>query len=328
MIKRTLGNTGFKISEIGLGTWQVGGKWGSLFDDTLADNILNAAFEKGVNFIDTADVYSEGYSEKAVGRFLKTHKDDVFVATKCGRQINPHTTEGYTPAVLQKYVEDSLSRLSVDCLDLIQLHCPPTEVYRRDDIFELFDRLKDQGKIKNLGVSIEKVEEGLMAMAYNNVTSIQVIFNIFRQKPAEELFPTAKEKNVGIIVRVPLASGLLTGKFGKNTTFEKDDHRNFNRNGEVFDKGETFSGVPYDLGLKAVAEIEATLGAEVNLAQAALAWILQFPEVSTIIPGASNISQVHSNTAVDSFPKLTANQIKGINNIYNSDIKPVVHHNW
>ncbi|MEM1121842.1 MAG: aldo/keto reductase, partial [Bacteroidota bacterium] len=210
---RRLGKTDFEVSEISLGTWQVGGKWGEKFDDQLADQIINKAIDSGVNFIDTADVYSAGLSETAVGRIVKKRKERIFVASKCGRQINPHVNAGYTPDILRKYVEDTLRRTGLERLDLIQLHCPPTEVYYRPEIFELFDRLKEQGKILHLGVSVEKVEEALKAIQFPNVTTVQIIFNLFRQRPADLFFAEASKKDVGVIVRVPLASGLLTGKF-------------------------------------------------------------------------------------------------------------------
>ncbi|MBC7749956.1 MAG: aldo/keto reductase, partial [Methylotenera sp.] len=214
---RKLGKTGFEISEISLGTWQVGGKWGDDFNHNIADEILNTAVDSGINFIDTADVYGDGESEKAVGRFIKSRSERIYVATKCGRQLNPHTNEAYKPAVLRKFVENSLKNMVLETLDLIQLHCPPTEVYYRPEIFELFDRLKDEGKILNLGISVEKVEEALKGIEYDNVTSVQIIFNVFRQRPAELFFEQAHKKNVGVIVRVPLASGLLTGKFSSNS---------------------------------------------------------------------------------------------------------------
>lgn len=253
---RTLGKTNLKISEISLGTWQVGGKWGSPFSHENAEKILNKAIDSGINFIDTADVYGDGESEKAVGKVIKSRSEKVYVATKCGRKLSPHVNESYTPAVLRKCVEDSLKNMDLETIDLIQLHCPPTEVYYRPEIFELFDRLKQEGKIQNLGVSIEKVEEGIKAIEYPNVCTIQLIYNIFRQRPQELLFPLTQKNNVGLIARVPLASGLLTGKFSKETTFNKEDHRNFNRNGEAFDKGETFSGIDYDQGLQAVEELK------------------------------------------------------------------------
>lgn len=325
---RKLGKTQFNISEISLGTWQVGGKWGSAFDDKSADEILHSAIDRGINFIDTADVYENGLSEKAVGRVVRSRSERVFVATKCGRQINPHVNEGYTPKVLQQFVEDSLRRTGLETLDLIQLHCPPTEVYYRPEIFELFDRLKEQGKILNLGVSVEKVEEALKAIEYPNVTTIQIIFNIFRQRPAELLFREAARRNIGIIVRVPLASGLLTGLYHKNTTFKTGDHRNFNRKGEAFDKGETFSGINFDLGLKAVEELKGLFPGMPNLAPVALKWILPFKEVSCIIPGASKKEHLLSNLSVYDLPELTPEQVEKMNTIYEQFIKKEVHQLW
>lgn len=325
---RTLGKTGYNISEISLGTWQVGGKWGSDFDHQNAANILEAAMDKGVNFIDTADVYSAGLSEKAVGKAVRAFSGEVYVATKCGRQINPHVNEGYQPDVLRKYVEDSLQRTGLETLDLIQLHCPPTEVYYRPEIFGLFERLQEEGKIRHLGVSVEKVEEALKAIEYPNVSSVQIIFNIFRQRPAELFFKEAAKKNVGIIVRVPLASGLLSGLYTKATTFESGDHRNFNRNGEAFDKGETFSGINYDLGLEAVDQLKKIFPERSNLAPSALKWILQFPEVSCIIPGASKIAHLASNLSVFDLPDFTEAQKEAIQQIYQQQIKAEVHHLW
>ncbi|TDX11641.1 aldo/keto reductase [Flavobacterium sp. S87F.05.LMB.W.Kidney.N] len=325
---RKLGKTNFNISEISLGTWQVGGKWGSGFDDKIADELLNTAIDNGVNFIDTADVYENGLSETAVGRVVRSRSERIYVATKCGRQINPHVNEGYTPKVLQKFIEDSLKRTGLETLDLIQLHCPPTEVYYRPEIFELFDRLKEQGKILNLGVSVEKVEEALKAIEYSNVTTVQIIFNLFRQRPSELFFSEARKKDIGIIARVPLASGLLTGTFSEKTVFEPQDHRNFNRNGEAFDKGETFSGIDYELGLKAVEALKALFPETPNLAPIALQWILSFKEISCIIPGASKVNHVLSNLSVYDTPKLTAEQISEMNKIYDEFIKPSVHQLW
>lgn len=325
---RRLGKTELKVSEISLGTWQVGGKWGSGFDHENADRIINNAIDQGVNFIDTADVYEDGLSETAVGRVVRSRSEEVFVASKCGRQITPHIQAGYTPDAVQKYVEDSLVRTGLDSLDLIQLHCPPTEVYYRPEIFERFERLKEQGKIKNLGVSVEKVEEGLKAMEYPNVSSVQIIFNIFRQRPSELFFKEAKRRDVGVIVRVPLASGLLTGKFSESTSFEPGDHRNFNRHGEAFDKGETFSGIDYSLGLKAVQELKALFPENTNLAAMALQWILQFEEVSCVIPGASRVEQVQSNLSIYNEPSLTPEQVLAINAVYEKYIKEKVHQLW
>ncbi len=325
---RRLGKTEFKISEISLGTWQVGGKWGSGFNDSKADEIINTAIDNGVNFIDTADVYEDGRSEKAVGRVVRSRSEDIYVATKCGRQINPHVNEGYTPKVLTQYVEDSLKRTGLHRLDLVQLHCPPTDVYYRPEIFDTFERLKDQGKIRHLGVSVEKVEEAIKAMEYTNVTTVQIIFNLFRQRPAELFFKEAKKQDVGIIARVPLASGLLTGKFDENSSFDKEDHRNFNRNGEAFDKGETFAGVDFETGLKAVEELKALFPKVKNLAPIALQWILQFLEISCIIPGASKKEHFLSNTSVYDLPELSAEKIEQMNGIYQKYIKAEVHQRW
>ncbi len=256
MKKRLLGKTGFEVSEISLGTWQVGGKWGETFDNHNAEKILNAAVDNGINFIDTADVYGDGESEKAVGRLIGSRKERIFVATKCGRKLYPHVDKNYQPEILRRFVEDSLRNMHLERIDLIQLHCPPTETYNRPEIFGLFEDLKKEGKILNLGVSVEKVEEALKAITYENVATVQIIFNMFRQRPAEKFFAAAASRNVGIIVRVPLASGLLTGKFTSSTQFGRNDHRTFNRHGEAFDKGETFAGVDYIKGLKAVDEIK------------------------------------------------------------------------
>lgn len=325
---RRLGKTDIEVSEISLGTWQVGGKWGSKFDDKKADHIINTAIDNGVNFIDTADVYENGLSEKAVGRVVNSRSEWIHVATKCGRQINPHIDEKYQPEVLKKYVEDSLKRTGLDVLDLVQLHCPPTDTYYRPEIFEMFDKLKDEGKIRNLGVSVEKVEEGIKAMQYPNVNTVQIIFNLFRQRPSELFFSQAKKNDVGIIVRVPLASGLLTGKFDANTSFDSDDHRNFNRDGDAFDKGETFAGVDYELGLKAVEELKKLFPDTKNLAPIALKWILNFDEVSCIIPGASKVEHVESNLSIYDLPDLTEEKIEKMNAIYEAYIKPTVHQMW
>jgi aryl-alcohol dehydrogenase-like predicted oxidoreductase len=325
---RTLGKTGLRVSEISLGTWQTGGKWGSAFSETNAAEVINCAIDNGVNFIDTADVYSGGLSETAVGRVIRTRKERVYIATKCGRQISPHVSEGYNPEVLKKYVEDSLRRTGLDTLDLVQLHCPPTEVYYRPEIFQVFDRLKESGKILNLGVSVEKVEEALKAIEYPNVSTIQIIFNLFRQRPSELFFREARMRNIGIIVRVPLASGLLTGLYDSSTVFKAGDHRNFNRKGAAFDKGETFSGIDYELGLKAVSELKSLFPSTGNLAPLALQWILNFKEVSCIIPGASKVDHVLSNISIYKQPPLSAEQIQAMNNIYDKYIRNEVHYLW
>ncbi len=325
---RTLGKTGFKVSEVSLGTWQVGGTWGSGFDHNLASKLLYQAHEHGINFIDTADVYEGGESEKAVGEFVNSVSDRIYVATKCGRLINPHVNEGYTPKALRGYVEDSLKRMNLETIDLIQLHCPPTEVYYRPEIFGEFEKLKEEGKIQNLGVSVEKVEEALKAIEFENVTTIQIIYNIFRQRPDDLFFERANEKNVGVIVRVPLASGLLTGKYTKQTKFDSGDHRHSNRDGEWFDKGETFAGVPYKIGIEAVNKIKALFPDQENLAQVALKWILMNQNISVVIPGASKAYQIDSNMKAMSIPSIPSEKLELINEIYVSDIKPHVNHLW
>ena len=325
---RRLGKTGFKVTEISLGTWQVGGKWGDDFNHDLADKILHTAIDLGINFIDTADVYGDGESEKAVGRVVRSRSEKVFIATKCGRKLNPHVNEAYQPGILRKFVEASLRNMQLERLDLIQLHCPPTEVYYRPEIFELFDKLKQEGKILNLGVSVEKVEEALKAIEYPNVTTVQIIYNMFRQRPSELFFREAVRRDVGIIVRVPLASGLLTGKFSRSSRFSEGDHRHFNRNGEAFDRGETFSGIDYDIGLQAVEELKKLFPNHTNLAPVALKWILMRDEISCIIPGASKPEQIISNISAPEMPAFTSKQSDGIDRVYQTRIKKLVHHIW
>lgn len=325
---RRLGKTDFSVSEISLGTWQVGGRWGEPFSHANAYRILGAAADAGVNFIDTADVYGDGESEKAVGRLVRSRSERLYVATKCGRQLNPHVGAAYQPAVLRNFVEASLRNMQLDTIDLIQLHCPPPEVYYRPEIFETFDRLREEGKIRHLGVSVEKVEEGLKALEFSNVTTLQLIFNMFRQRPAELLFREAQRRDVGLIVRVPLASGLLTGKFSAQTSFGADDHRAFNREGAAFDKGETFSGVDYAVGLAAVEELRELFAGQPALAAVALRWVLMFEEVSCVIPGASRPEQLASNLAAAALPPLTPAQMQAVRAIYDRHIRPLVHQLW
>lgn len=324
---RPFGNTGLQVSEISLGTWQVGGKWGSKFDDKLAEEILHAAIDAGVNFIDTADVYSEGLSEKAVSSVVKERSEEIFIATKAGRRLNPHTPSAYTPEAITSFVEDSLKNMGLETLDLVQLHCPPTEVYEREEMFDLLRKLKKEGKIRFFGVSVEKVSEAVSALKHADLSSIQIIFNMFRHKPAEDLFPLLKDKRVGILARVPLASGLLSGKMSKATTFEEGDHRFFNRNGEAFDKGETFSGVDFEKGLEAVEKLKDIFG-EVPLYQIALKWILSFPEVSCVIPGASKTSQVASNMAAADLPDLSQEELQDVKLIYDQYFREHIHQLW
>ena len=327
---RQLGKTGFKVSELSLGTWQLGGVWGTGFNHTSAQQILEAAYEEGVNFFDTADVYENGESEKALGVFLakKGSSANIKVATKCGKRINPFINKNFNPEILRSHVEDSLKRLKVETIDLIQLHCPPTEVYYRPEIFGLFDRLKEEGKIQHLGVSVEKIEEGVKAIQFDNVTTVQIIYNLFRQRPNDYLFDMTHKKNVGIIVRVPLASGLLSGRMTRKTTFNPNDHRHGNRNGEWFDKGETFSGVPFETGLAAVEKLKEIYNGYDSLAQVALKWILLNQKISVIIPGASKLQHIQNNMRAGNIIKFSDEQLQATQDIYEHSIKPHIHDLW
>ena len=317
-----------KVSEVSVGTWQVGGGWGQPFDRDAARSIVGEAIDRGVNFIDTADVYSDGLSEAVVGEVVRGRSEEVFVATKCGRGLSPHVQEAYTPESMRSFVEASLRNTGLDRLDLVQLHCPPTQVYYRPEIFETFERLREEGKIAHLGVSVEKVEEAEKAIEFPNVATVQIIFNMFRLRPRERFFQRVASRGVGIIVRVPLASGLLSGKFAADTVFAAEDHRAFNRDGAAFDKGETFSGVPYRDALEAVAELQNVLPKEIPTAQSALRWILDHPAVSTVIPGASRIEQVVSNVEARELPPLSAAVHDGVTAIYDRRVRPLVHHLW
>ena len=327
MKKRMFGKTGFEISEISLGTWQLGSVWGMPFDEKVGVDTLSAAYDLGINAFDTADVYVGGASEHTIGKFIKDKNSKPFVITKIGRKLNPHIKEGYNEENIRKFIDDSRSNMQVEKLDMVLLHCPPTEVYYNPEVFRLLDQLKTEGKIKHYGVSVEKIEEGLKAIEYPGVDAVEIIFNMFRLRPAELFFHEAKKKNVGVIVRVPLASGLLTGKYHEKTKFNPNDHRTFNRNGESFDKGETFSGVSYDLGLKAVDELKKLFKTD-NLAKIALRYILMFDAVSTVIPGASNPSQIKENALASELPPLTKEEMDGVKMIYDTYIKDPVHHLW
>lgn len=326
MREKMFGKSGRRVSEIGLGTWQLGTKWGDPFNHDKAMKILEAAYETGITFIDTADVYNGGNSEKAIGEFIAKHPGHFYVTTKCGRRMNPHVAEGYTPETVEGFVDESLARMGLERLDMVLLHCPPTPVYKKDEVFTALDKMVKSGKLAGYGVSIEKVEEGLLALDYD-ISAMEVIFNMFRLKPTEELFPRLQEKNVGVIARVPLASGLLTGRYDKNTTFGAKDHRTFNRNGESFDKGETFSGVDYDLGLEAVEELKKLFGTA-DLIPYALRYILMHDAVSVVIPGASKVEQVYANVKTAELPELSAEQMKGVQAIYDKYIRASVHENW
>jgi aryl-alcohol dehydrogenase-like predicted oxidoreductase len=325
---RDLGQTGMRVSEISLGTWALGDGWGAVSEDD-ALGALNRAVDLGVNFLDTADVYGDGRSEKLIARLLKDRpNDEILVATKAGRRLDPHTPEGYDYDNLSAFVERSLNNLGVEALDLLQLHCPPTEVYRQDSTFEALDRLQEAGKLRNYGVSVEKVEEARMALDYPGVATVQIIFNVFRQKPAEEFFPIAEERNVGILARVPLASGLLSGKMRADREFGEDDHRNFNREGQAFDRGETFSGVDFETGLLAAEELKELVPEGYTLAQFALRWILMHPAVSCAIPGGKNPSQVEDNVAAAEMPTLPDEVMDRAREIYDGHVREQVHHQW
>jgi aryl-alcohol dehydrogenase-like predicted oxidoreductase len=328
METRVLGRTGRSVGVIGLGCWQLGADWGEVREDD-AFAVLDAAVDAGVTFLDTADVYGDGRSERLIGRLLKDRpNDEILVATKAGRRLDPHTSEGYDHENLSAYVERSLDNLRLEALDLLQLHCPPTETYRQDSTFEALDRLKEAGKLKNYGVSVEKVEEARMALDYPGVATVQIIFNIFRQKPAEEFFPLAEKRGVGILARVPLASGLLSGKMSADRAFSEDDHRNFNRKGEAFDRGETFSGVNFETGLKAAEELKGLVPEGNTLAQFALRWILMHPAVSCAIPGGKNPSQVEDNVTAAEMSPLDEETMERVKDIYDHSIRLEVHHQW
>jgi aryl-alcohol dehydrogenase-like predicted oxidoreductase len=324
---RRLGKTGFEVSEVSLGTWQLGEGWGSV-SETDAIRVLETAIGSGVNFFDTADVYGDGRSERIIAQVLGARSEKIYVATKAGRRLQPHTAEGYNKKNLTEFVERSLINLKREALDLVQLHCPPTEVYYRPEVFDALDQLKQAGKILHYGVSVEKVEEAIKATEFRGVATVQIIFNIFRQRPAELFFSLARKREVGILVRLPLASGLLSGKINKETRFAANDHRSYNRFGERFDRGETFSGVDLEAAFDAVEEIRQHLPAGVRMAAFAMRWILQHPEVSCVIPGARNELQAAENARASDLPALTAEQMNILKRIYEENIAPLVHQRW
>ena len=321
---RDFGRTGWKVSEISFGAWAIGSAWGET-DDRESLAAMHRALDLGVNLIDTADVYGDGHSEQLIARLRKERSEPFYVITKAGRRLDPHTADGYNRENLTRFVERSLRNLETDSLDLVQLHCPPTDVYCRPDVFEALDGLVQQGKIKHYGVSVEKVEEALKAIEYPGVKSVQIIFNMFRLRPTGLFFSEAKHKQVAVIARVPLASGMLTGKMSRQTSFSPDDHRNFNRHGESFDVGETFSGVDYETGLEAVERLKAILPEGVPLAQFALRWILMFDALSCAIPGAKRPDQVEQNVRAAELPPLSPEQMTAVEQIYDDLIRPQVH---
>jgi len=324
---RKLGRTGWKVSSISFGAWAIGGTWGKV-DDNESLAALHKAIDLGVNFIDTADVYGDGRSERLIGKILKERKDEIVVATKAGRRLNPHTASGYNRENLTAFIERSLSNLDVEALDLVQLHCPTTEVFYMPEVFNILDDLVKAGKIRFYGVSVEKVEEAIKAIEFPNVQTVQIIFNIFRQRPSDLFFKLAQEKEVGILARVPLSSGMLTGKMSKKSQFEDDDHRKFNRQGAAFDKGETFSGVDYDLSLQAVEELRPLIPEGWSMAQFALRWILMHEAVTCAIPGAKRPSQADDNASTADLPPISDEVLAKVDEIYGRLIKDQVHHLW
>ena len=324
---RELGRTGWKVSAVSFGSWAIGGAWGPVKDaESLA--ALHRAVELGVNFFDTADVYGDGRSERLLAQLRREHSETIHIATKAGRRLNPHVAEGYNRENLTAFVERSLKNLDTEALDLLQLHCPPTPVYYMPEVFGVLDDLVTAGKVRYYGVSVEKVEEALKAIEYPNVQSVQIIFNMFRHRPAKLLFEQAKKRQVGILARVPLASGMLTGKLKPNSAFAPDDHRAFNRQGEAFDRGETFSGVDYGAGLQAVEELEAICPAGMSLVQFALRWILMFDAVTCAIPGAKRPSQAEENFGAADLPSLSQKAMAQVRAIYDRHIRELVHHYW
>jgi aryl-alcohol dehydrogenase-like predicted oxidoreductase len=324
---RQLGRTGWNVSDISFGAWAIGGAWGQVADEE-SMKALHAAIDAGVNLIDTADVYGNGRSERLVSRLKKERKEEIVAVTKAGRKLPKQVSEGYSRENLTRWIDDSLKNLATDVIDLLQLHCPPTDLYYHPEVFGMLDDFVKAGKLRYYGVSVERVEEALKAIEFPNVQSVQIIFNCFRHRPAEVFFSLAKERKVGILARVPLASGMLTGKLRRDSQFERDDHRNFNRHGESFDVGETFSGVDYELGLQAVEEIRALLPRDMSITQFALRWILMFDAVSCAIPGGKRPDQVAENCRASDLPPLSAETMAEVKKIYEEKIRPGVHQRW
>jgi aryl-alcohol dehydrogenase-like predicted oxidoreductase len=324
---RTLGRTGWQISDIGFGAWAIGGSWGTV-DDHESMATLHRALDLGVNFFDTADVYGDGRSERLLARLKKERRDPFFVVTKAGRRLNPHVADGYNKANLTAFIERSLQNLETETIDLVQLHCPPTDVYYRPEVFAALDDMVKAGKLRHYGVSVERIEEALKAIEYPGVQSVQIIFNIVRQRPADLFFARAQERGVGILARLPLSSGLLTGKITRASTFATDDHRNFNRAGAAFDKGETFSGLDFDVQLALVEQITPLVPQGMTLAQMALRWILDHPAVTTAIPGGRRPTQIEENARTSDLPPLSPALHAQLDALYQQHAKPRVHHLW
>lgn len=324
---RELGRTGWKVSTVSFGAWAIGGSWGQVNDDE-AMATLHRALDMGVNFFDTADVYGDGRSERLIARLRRERPESFVVATKAGRRLDPHVAGGYDRANLTRFVERSLVNLEVEALDLLQLHCPPTPVYYMPEVFDALDHLVQAGKLKHYGVSVEKVEEALKAIDYPGVQSVQIIYNVFRQRPAELLFKLCKEWRVGILARLPLSSGLLSGRMSRESSFSTEDHRHFNREGAAFDKGETFSGLNFETGLRAVEALRPLVPEGQTLAQFALRWILMEDAVTCAIPGGRRPAQVEENMAAADLPPIPASTMRRVREIYEEFAKPQVHHRW
>jgi len=324
---KPLGRTGFEVSSISFGAWAIGGTWGTV-DDAEALRTLHRALDLGVNFFDTADVYGDGHSERLLARLRQERREPFWVATKIGRRSNPHTAESYTRANLTAYVERCLTNLGVAAIDLLQIHCPPTDVFYMPEVFGVFDDLVKAGKVRFYGASVERAEEGLKALEYPQIQSLQVVFNILRQRPAELLFPRAQERQVGILARLPLSSGMLTGKLTRATQFHPDDHRSFNREGAAFSRGETFSGFDYEKSLLVVEKLRALLPQDMTLPELALRFIASFPAVTCSIPGARRREQVEQNVKLGERGALDAKLVQALVDLYTSDVKPLVHQLW
>ena len=324
---RRLGSTGWQVSGVSFGAWAIGGTWGPV-EDQQSLAALHRALDLGVNFFDTADVYGDGRSERLLAQLRRERSEPFYVATKAGRRLDPHTAKGYNRQNLTAFVERSLTNLQSEALDLLQLHCPPTEVYYMPEVFGVLDDLVQAGKIRYYGVSVEKVEEALKAIEYPGVRSVQIIFNIFRQRPAELFFREALRRQVGIIVRLPLSSGMLAGKMTRQSSFAPDDHRSFNRQGQAFDRGETFSGLNYETGLQAVEELRQLVPAGMSMAQFALRWILMFEAVSCTIPGAKRPEQAAENAQAADLPAFSSEVMSSVDQIYQRWVRPKVHHYW
>ena len=328
MTYRPLGRTDMTVSSISFGAWAIGGTWGAV-DDEESMRALHAAIDAGVNFVDTADVYGDGRSERLVARLRRERPSDrILVTTKAGRRLPTQTPEGYSRENLTAWIDRSLQNLKMDAIDLLQLHCPHPRVYDTPEVFGILDDLVRDGKLRFYGVSVETVDEALRAIRHPGVQSVQIIFNMFRPKPAETFFPAAKAARVGIIARVPLASGMLTGKMRPDSTFAADDHRQFNREGQAFDQGETFSGVPYDVGLEAVERLRSLVPERATLAQLALRWILMFDAVTCIIPGAKTPEQARDNARAAGLAALPGETMDAVQAVYDELIRPHVHHRW